>query len=82
MRAFRKKLREMHKATGVVYSRHHRKPVSLDGSDDGRNISIIPKHSHEAWHTLFSNHTPETICAIINEKYLDPDYVLVCTKRA
>jgi hypothetical protein len=61
---------------------HHRKPTSIGGSRrDKRNLSWIIRIQHRAWHILFSNHTAETICAIINEKFLDPDYEFVCQRR-
>lgn len=62
-------------------SRHHRRPISLQGSNDESNISIVQQKLHDAWHILFSNHTPETIAAIINEKWLDPRYRFVCVVR-
>jgi hypothetical protein len=69
-------MKKRHKLT-----RHHRKPTSIGGTSEKRNLSHIPRGQHEAWHLIFSNHTAETICAIINEKYLDPDYKFVCVKR-
>lgn len=61
---------------------HHRKPTSIGGSRHGRhNHSKVTRIQHQAWHTLFSNHTAQTIAHIINEKWLDPDYTLVCVKR-
>jgi len=74
-------MRQKCKCDGVSYSRHHRKPRSLGGRDDAQNISILPRTNHQAWHTITSNHTPETIAAIINEKYLDPDYEFICQKK-
>lgn len=60
---------------------HHRKPTSIGGSrHNKRNHSMLPSKQHQAWHTLFSNLSAETICALINEKYLDPDFKFVCTK--
>ena len=61
---------------------HHRKPTSIGGSKrDRRNHSYIQHIKHCAWHTLFSNHTAETIIRMINEKYIDPDYEIICKKR-
>ena len=61
---------------------HHRKPTSIGGSrHNKRNHSYVPRNQHQAWHTLFSNHTAQTICAIINEKFLDSDYQFVCVKK-
>lgn len=65
----------------VKLSLHHRKPTSIGGSrHNKRNHSMLPIKQHEAWHTLFSNLKAETICALMNEKYLDPDYKFVCNK--
>ena len=61
--------------------KHHRKPISIGGGSKERNISNLPRSQHEAWHTLFSNLTAQTICAFINEKLLDPDYEFICEKK-
>lgn len=63
-------------------TKHHRKPSSIGGNGDPENISHVPRIQHEAWHTLFSNHTAQTITAIINEKWLDPEFEIVCQKRS
>jgi len=60
---------------------HHKKPRSLGGHSDNRNLSFVPKYLHRSWHNLFSNYTPETIASIINEKWLDPDYEFVVRKK-
>jgi len=58
---------------------HHRKPTSIGGARFAdRNKSEVPRIQHQSWHILFSNHTAPTICAIINEKWIDPDYKLIC----
>jgi len=62
-------------------SRHHRKPRSLKGSNEPRNISLVPREHHCAWHTLFQNMTPDEICKLINSVWLDPDYYFVCRKK-
>jgi len=64
-----------------MMTRHHRKPKSLGGVAEKKNISLLPHKKHTAWHMLFSNLTPERIAAEINEKFLDPDYVLVVRRR-
>jgi hypothetical protein len=72
----KKKIRKVPKLT-----LHHRKPTSIGGSIYGkRNHSFLPIAQHEAWHTIFSNLEAHTICALINEKYLDPDYKFICVK--
>lgn len=58
---------------------HHRKPTSIGGARHcKKNQSNVPRIQHQSWHTLFSNHTAPTICAIINEKWIDPDYRFIC----
>lgn len=58
---------------------HHRKPTSIGGHRHAeRNKSLVPRIQHQSWHILFSNHTAPTICAIIVEKWLDPDYRFIC----
>lgn len=60
---------------------HHRKPKRHKGIDDYRNISHIPRYSHQAWHTLFATMHPEEIAEHINKLYLDPNYFFVCKKK-
>ena len=61
---------------------HHRKPTSIGGSKrDNRNHSWVTRIQHRAWHILFSNHTAQTICLIINEKFIDPDYELKLVRK-
>ena len=60
---------------------HHRKPRSLGGKTEPRNISELIQSHHEAWHTLFQNWTPEQIAFAINTYYLDPDFRFVCVKK-
>ena len=76
-----RELRRRKKRNRVVFSRHHRLPRSIGGTDDERNISLVPRYLHEAWHSLFSNHSSETIAAIINERWLDPDYRFVVERK-
>lgn len=61
-------------------SRHHRTPRSRGGSDKPENISVVRQADHNAWHTLFSNHSPETIACIINEKWIPKDYRFICVR--
>lgn len=69
------------KRVDISFDKHHRRPRSIGGKNNQRNISILPRVIHRAWHILFANHTAETICHIINERYLDPDYMFICVKR-
>ena len=59
-------------------TKHHRKPSSIGGDSSPSNLSWLPANQHQAWHLCFSNMTAPTICAILNEKYIDPHYRFVC----
>lgn len=59
------------------YTRHHRKPASRGGGNEDRNICLIPRKYHEAYHLLFANGSPEEVCDILNKYFIDPDYVIV-----
>ena len=61
-------------------SRHHRNPVSLGGGDEPDNISVVKKVDHDHWHAMFSNYTPETIAAIISEKWLPKGCRFICER--
>lgn len=61
--------------------RHHRRPRSIGGDDEERNLSTVPRIKHEAWHMLFSNASAEQIAEIINSFWLDPDYFMVAVRR-
>jgi len=63
-------------------SLHHRKPKSIGGArHDPANQSWLPENKHRAWHTLFSNHSAQSIAYMINDKYLDPEYVFICVRK-
>jgi hypothetical protein len=53
---------------------HHRKPSSLGGGNESRNITRVNRKQHMAWHRLFQNWTPEDIAEVINDMWLDPNY--------
>lgn len=59
-------------------TKHHRKPTSIGGTNEDRNISYVPEGQHRSWHDVVSNHTAQTICHILNEKYIDPDFRFIC----
>lgn len=61
--------------------RHHRRPRSIGGDNSNRNISLVCRDKHEAWHRLFRNHEAEDIARIINEVWLDPNKEFVCVSR-
>lgn len=60
---------------------HHRKPRSIGGKSEPRNIVRIPGNKHAAWHLLFANFTPEEIARLITETYLDPDYEFIAIRK-
>ena len=62
-------------------SKHHRKCVSRGGKTTHRNISIVQQHVHESWHNLFENKRPQEIADLINDVWLDPDYMFLCVLR-
>ena len=62
-------------------STHHRRPRSIGGTSDERNLSELSVSKHRAWHTLFQNWGVERIAAEINERYLDPDWMLIVAQR-
>jgi hypothetical protein len=59
-------------------SRHHLRCRSNGGDNSDSNISIVSQNAHRAWHLLFSNMLPPTICHIINDKWLDRRWKLIC----
>lgn len=61
---------------------HHRKPRSIGGKSDKRNLSCVLVTQHRAWHTLFANCEPDVIARIITETWLDPDYEMVARKKS
>jgi hypothetical protein len=60
---------------------HHRKPKSLGGNREPKNITRLPHKIHQAWHLLFSALSPDRIAEEINKKYLDPDYEFVVRRK-
>lgn len=60
---------------------HHRKPQSLGGENTDRNKSYVSVLRHRAWHTLFENMDPYEIAKVINDIWLDRDYILVVHKK-
>lgn len=61
--------------------KHHRKPRSLGGDNSPANISVVDRDKHNAWHLLFKNHPPERIALIINNVWLDPNYIITVWKK-
>jgi len=75
-RSYRQFFKDKHNTTT-----HHRKPRSLGGKSEPRNLSELIKDHHVAWHCLFHNWTPEQIAHAINTYFLDPDYEFVCVRK-
>ena len=65
----------------VVITKHHRNPRSRGGTSNVKNISLVDYDDHVAWHKLFDNYSPETICRMINDVWLDPRYEFIVQKR-
>jgi hypothetical protein len=63
-------------------TRHHRKPKSLGGGRNKRNISLLPNRKHIAWHILFANWPAHKIAEEINARYIDPEFRLVLERRS
>jgi hypothetical protein len=60
--------------------RHHKQCRSNGGDNEKANISIVQEDHHRAWHTIFSNLLPPTISFIINDKWLDPRWKMLCVR--
>jgi hypothetical protein len=63
------------------FNKHHRKPKSLGGTGEPRNIIWLPTKKHDAFHLLFANKTPQEIADEISTFYLDPDFELVARRK-
>lgn len=63
-------------------TKHHRKCKKNGGSDNPKNISMLPRIKHEAWHTLTGHMHPEDIAVLFNSHFLDPDYQFICVKKS
>lgn len=67
------------------YNRHHRKCRSNNGNchvvNGHKNIVYVPVKKHRFWHGLFENLSPQVICQIINDTWLDPDWQFICVRR-
>lgn len=62
-------------------NRHHRKPRSAKGDNDPSNISSVRIKDHIAYHRLFGPGLPQVVADILNEIWIDPNYMLVVRKR-
>lgn len=82
----RRQAQEMSVEQGVEYEIHHRHPRSRKRSYEGhineeRNLSILPRNQHVAWHTLVKNELPTEFVKRLNEEFMPPDWYLVAVPR-
>ena len=61
--------------------RHHRRPRSHGGSDEPKNISLVPVHQHRAYHCIFANYLPEQVAQILTDVWIDPDYIMIAVHK-
>ncbi len=52
--------------------RHHRRPRSLEGSDEPANVSNVLPKLHRAWHVMFGNMNAEQTANTINSSSKKP----------
>lgn len=57
--------------------RHHRRPSSRGGTGHVRNISMVRRSEHRAFHLLFGNMLADEVAAMLTDTWIDPDYYLV-----
>ena len=60
---------------------HHRKCRSNGGETSYRNCVMIPVAKHRAFHLLFDNKEADEIARILNDIYIDPDWMFVVQRR-
>jgi hypothetical protein len=61
--------------------RHHRLPRSRGGSNEARNISIVERKLHVAWHLLVGNMNAQETARMLSDTWIDPNYYLVAVPR-
>jgi hypothetical protein len=78
---FRRSSRTSRRKERLRYNRrtsaHHRMPRSRNGSDDPRNISFVGHKEHQSYHHVFGNLLPEEQAAVLNLKWISPDWTMV-----
>lgn len=60
---------------------HHRKPKARGGKGARGNKITVPKHLHIHYHALFQSKDPNQVAKILNETWIDPNFLLVVVKR-
>lgn len=63
------------------HDRHHRKSKGSGGSNEPRNISVVPRNKHIAFHLLFGAGNPHEIARLLNQIWIDPDYRFVVIEK-
>lgn len=71
----------MRKNWDIVTSRHHRKMRTNGGTNDPKNMSVVPHNKHVAFHILFGDKTTQQIADVLNEIWIDPDFELIVKPR-
>lgn len=61
--------------------RHHRLPRSRGGSNEARNISIVERKLHQAWHLLVGNMNATEAARMLSDTWIDPDFYFVAVPR-
>ena len=61
---------------------HHKKPISLGGTNHPDNLVRVKRSLHSHWHSLFHTMSPEEIAKEINRTWLDPEFKLVVERRS
>lgn len=83
----RQQAREMTAEQGEVYEIHHKHPRSRKRVYPGqhineeRNLSILRRVDHQAWHQLTKNQLPKEFVRRLNEEFMPPDWYLVAVPR-
>jgi len=71
---------KLRKRASFQLTRHHRKCRSNGGGNgnNGDNIALVPDCLHRSWHEIMSNHKPDDIAQIINDKWIPRDKKFIC----
>lgn len=69
-------------------NRHHRKSrsrtggIPFDGDVEGiPNVKVVDYKRHQCFHCLFEDTHPVSIAHELNDKWCDPEYVMVAVPR-
>jgi len=87
IRQKREVARAMTLEQGEPYEVHHRHPRSRKRSylgkhiNEERNLSILRRVDHLAWHTLVKNELPTEFVKRLNEEFMPPDWYLQAQPR-